>query len=69
MSTLIIGVISVFGGKFVYFSPLGFPGSVHDKSMWDKEHLSTALCIEERGLADKGYESVTELLTPWKGCF
>jgi len=61
------GIISTFGGYFVYFSPLGFPGKVHDKSMWDQEQLSSKLCHGEKGLADKGYEGVVDLLTPWKG--
>lgn len=61
------GIISALGGFFVYFSEVGFPGSVHDKNMWDLENLSSALNQGEYGLADKGYEGVDKLLTPWKG--
>lgn len=35
--------------------------------MWDLENLSSALNQGEYGLADKGYEGVDKLLTPWKG--
>lgn len=62
-----IGIISIYGGYFVYFSPLGFPGKVHDKAMWDQEGLSSRLGPTEFGIADKGYVGVDRLLTPWKG--
>lgn len=63
----ILGIISAFGGYFVYFSPQGFPGKTHDKHMWDLEKIAEMLQDDEFGLADKGYEGVTKLLTPWKG--
>jgi hypothetical protein len=61
------GVISTYGGYFIYFSKLGFPGKVHDKKMWDQENLSSFMLPDEYGIADKGYEGVAKLLTPWKG--
>lgn len=57
--------MSLFGGYFVYFSPVGFPGSSHDKRMWDLEAIP--LERNEFGIADKGYEGVLKLRTPWKG--
>jgi hypothetical protein len=37
--------------------------------MWDFEKEYLQFNSEEKGLADKGYEGVIELLTPWKGIY
>jgi len=60
------GCVSIVGGEFVYFDKLGFPGINHDKKMHDLT-IEGSLFDWELGIADKGYEGVTKVLTPWKG--
>lgn len=64
----LVGIVSPFTGKFVYFTSVGFPGSVHDKRMYDEEILSMCPAeIWEWGIGDKGYEGAYGIISPWKG--
>jgi len=61
------GCTSITSGEFCYFDRIGFPGIVHDKTMYDTTVKPLLENSWEWGLGDKGYEGVEKVLSPWKG--